>query len=168
MWPPTHTVVAATVAEALFPGNRTALLVLTVASTWPDFPFLAQVGLNIKDGKSVAEYNRPWLLLLNNAAHSLPVWLAVFATSRVLPVIPAVVSLALWGWLSHILIDVLTHGRGKKFKGDPDLWPWRHTLGSVMGIYTYREPGCYKPKVPEVIISLTSVVLFVLLKKHIF
>ena len=162
MWPTTHAILAIDASEHLLSGGVKSDLIFAIASTWQDLPFLTQVALNANERRPLLEYNRPVLRLLNDMAHSLPVCAAISISSLLVTSGAVPVKMLALGWFSHIFIDIFTHGRGEEFCGDPDLWPWQKTLGSVLGIYNYRNSKRYFPKIPELAISALGLVVLVL------
>jgi hypothetical protein len=113
--------------------------------------------VNIAGGRAGESHISSLSFTVTEVTHSLLLWLPLYALSWAL----GFLYVTGWWWIarpftlgaiSHIAVDMLTHGHGKNFQGGLYFWPRKWELGSKVGLWLYRDhAGIYIPKPFELV-----------------
>lgn len=164
MYPYSHALIGGLVGVTLFPNQTGPQLACAIAATLPDFVATPFHISRIFFKKDAAPLTREISHSLIQALSVLALWWEFGHPSQL-------VTAGIVGWLSHILIDALTHSNPEFSEHDASLlWPFDVKLGQAIGVWDYRHPFTkdiswlvFIPKLPEVLIDLSCVALLVYL-----
>lgn len=159
----THASIGALIGLAYFPHQPVAQLLCIGAAVAPDIVMMPTFLLDRMPGRQALTNQPRWLLATKELSHSLPLsaGMLLIGLHRNWPLLIAIGI----GWLSHVIIDMLTHGNPCFQENDPHyIWPF----GSLrkIGVWDYRiQTGQLWPVRPfELIIlvstSMVAVILF--------
>lgn len=169
----THLVIGGALGAWLFPNSWSAQAACVGAAVLPD---LVMIPVFLKDklaGRQPMQNQSSALMVLKEIGHSLLLWLGLLICS--------------WGWyevsdtqlslwllaaavsgVSHVAIDIFTHGRGPKparpyWETDLKfLWPTKIDL-RPMGLWEYRYGhGILRPKPFEAVVLVLALALWVM------
>ncbi len=127
----THVFIGAALGVTVFPNDHWAQLACAVGAGAPDGTMVPQFIYDKIRGRKALE-DMPWFVkILGEITHSFVILAIVCALGRTYVSaedLPLSVVYAFWafclGWLSHIVIDIFTHGDAEKFPFDySHLWP---------------------------------------------
>lgn len=142
----THIPIGALTGAVAFPGQPLAQVVCIVAAILPDVVMIPTFVLDRIAGRQPLVAQPLWLLWIKEISHSLILSFAVLSVGLLLYE-PLILALGL-GWLSHVLVDIFTHGDPRFQSADPHYaWP----LGSLrkLGRWDYRiKTGALWPVKP--------------------
>lgn len=130
----THLAIGAALGTLAYRNDPLAQLCCVIGAGGSDVGFALEFAAHKFKGLAPMKQKRPrWLREIGEAAHSLPLWFAVlvaiwFSADTRLFVLALAFEV---GWISHIVVDVLTHGGGKDGKkfSETDvtfMWPLNH------------------------------------------
>lgn len=146
------------------PNSLSAQLSCALTACGPDLVMVPRFLVDKRKGKLPLANPSSDLRLAYEITHSLPIWILLCSTlSFFVSVNNLSLSLSL-SWLSHLIIDALTHCDSRFAKNDQTmLWPLKTQLGTVVGIWDYRyDYGILRPKPFETLIDLVAVLIIIL------
>ena len=154
-----HAAIGAALGALVFPDNASAQATCIAASVAVDFPMAYQYAQDNFHSRQPLMHPSCGVLEVNEASHSLPLWLLLGLCSLFLP------DMFKWtaiGGMAHVIIDVLTHGKGKREQRPfwltdvTFMWPLPLDL-RLLGVWEYRYGhGILRPKPLELLVLLIS------------
>lgn len=154
----THMLAGAFIGASFFEGNLLAQAACAIGAVLPDVVQVPKYVLDLVQGRQPLAKVSPRIIRLKNAAHSIVIWVILFALALATGV-PTIIALAAGG-LSHPLIDCLTHSDEKYRHVEAGfLWPFPLKLAQYTGIWDYRiDHGVLRPKPLEAVVDIVLVI----------
>lgn len=157
----THFLVGGALGCSLFPTSTLAQFSCACGGVVPDLVLLPKYVLDRIRGRQAFTEQSSWLLLIKELSHSIPFWgvlwlICWYFVAGAAPLVWKIGNAFLLGFLSHLIIDALTHC-GEKFRSTDQgmLWPLKLKLGALVGLWEYRyDHGVLKPKLFELCVDI--------------
>ena len=157
MYTDTHALLALTVTGWCYKERLTPRIVCAVAATFPDYAMLMQCAIWWMNGQ-VIDGSVSWSSFTNDytaITHSF--FVIALACQSGQSICHRWFKAFVVGWLSHPIIDVLTHGKTEVLY----LWPSHYFLGKIFGVIDYRLEGLARTRWEIALdFSLAAVVLW--------
>lgn len=160
-----HALTGAALGAMIFQHEPVLQIGCVIGSVSPDMTLAVQYAIDLVLGRPPMTQQGKLAMLLKEIAHSIPVWLLALMLGWVFREMIGNVLLAFaLGGITHIIVDVLTHGTGPRKSRpywDTDLkfvWPLPIDL-RPLGLWEYRKaPGDLTPKPFELGVDLVAAI----------